>query len=153
MNETSTAVPTDRTPDHLLTLYQAAQENAHHHEVVMWTIVSVTWTANTLLLSFVLSKSERPLLLGVIIPLTGIVLTIFALHTWLIFRTLKNISYETCQKIEARDQFPVSIHLHTEIAKDYGCSKGAPYAVIVSVLFGLAWALVLLPVLCAYLHK
>ena len=138
--EPELTIPNDRTPDHLLCLYEIAQENAHHHEVVMWTILSVTWGANILLLSSALGSQQPTVgLLRTIIPIAGIVLTVFAAHTWFVFRDMKNSSYEACQEIEGRDQFPVSIHLHRRIAKDYGSPKFTGYPIIISVLFVLAW--------------
>jgi len=103
--------------EHLIVEYQAAQNSAQHHDVLVWSVTSVVWAANLVLLGFVVNHfgKDNPLpkvFLGWIIGL-GIFLDLMG---WIIARQLravKNFKYERCKVIEAR----FGLKQHTDLKK------------------------------------
>jgi hypothetical protein len=122
-----------------LFIYERAQENAHHHETVMWTFTSVAWAANAVLLEIALnlkSGAEKPWPLFAV-SLIGLILTAFVWHMWGIFRNMKNSSYKTCQDIEGK--FPDIPQVHNGIAKVYSGGEGTYWVQSINTAFGLVW--------------
>ena len=43
----------------LLVEYEKAQDSAQHHDGIVWSVISMTWAAEMVLLGFVVSSIEK----------------------------------------------------------------------------------------------
>lgn len=136
--EMPTSPPMLKT-EHALAVYQAAQANAHHAETVMWTINAVMWGANTALLTFVLKDSGATPSVIVVIAPAGLVFTGFVAHMWHVFRSIKNVSFKTCQEIEKMYSFPCELRVHRHINMMIPKGAGTAWARVIGLFFGTAW--------------
>jgi hypothetical protein len=100
-------------------VYERAEENAYHDDVLMWEVTSIVWGANTLLLGFILeaiSHSEAlPLIIAV--SIIGIFLTVFVFHFFLLGKIGQRSAYNLGHDIE--QDFPEELRLHTRIRETY----------------------------------
>src|SRR5579862_3666827 len=132
--------PETNVMDRELTVYQCAQENAHHTDTVVWAIASISWTANAILLAYAMEATTKG---GhawsiAVVSVVGGVLTLCVWQIWKVFRQTKKTSYEICQTIE--QGFPEKLKLHLTIAKDYANGTGTNWVCAISIMFGLLWA-------------
>lgn len=124
-----------------LSVYERAQESAHHIDVVLWEIAAIIWGGNTLLLGFILEAIDKPRALPLIVvsSVMALVLTAFVARIWYVSRVSKKIGYRTCQAIEKDYQFPKDLCLHTKIHEFYPEGVGTRWVYSISVLFAVAW--------------
>jgi len=101
--------------------YQAAQETAHHVDVVIWEAAAIIWSANALLLGFILEawNSAKPstyflILLGAML---GLGMTRFLMLSFGRLKATQLLSFGVCQKIEK--QLPMYFCLHSKIDAAY----------------------------------
>lgn len=86
----------------LLVEYTAAQNSAQHHDSLVWTTIGMIWSAELVLLGFVIqainnSKISRVTIMACTIAL---VLLIFLFVTYFSFRNIRTQKYGRCKKIE-----------------------------------------------------
>jgi hypothetical protein len=91
-----------REEEILLVEYQAAQSSAEHHDTLVWTVTSIIWAGNLVLLGLVLNvidKTELKCLIS-IFSAVGILLCV---SVWIFagqFRKIKLSKYKRCVEIE-----------------------------------------------------
>lgn len=127
----------------LLAAYHVAHENAHHHDVIIWEAAAIIWSANALLMGFVLEAVSSPELrvhvLIAVSSILGVGMTAFLLLSFPRMKRNQQISWEVCQNIEKK--LGLEFKVHTEIHKDYTKTKirMRPLYYILSLLFIIAW--------------
>ncbi|SRR5260221_12609634 len=127
----------------LLAAYQVAHENAHHHDLIIWEAAAIIWSANALLMGFVLeavsSAEPRVHVLIAVSSIVGIGMTAFLLLCFPRMKRNQKISWEVCQKIEK--ELGLEFKVHTLIHEDYGQAKirMRPLYYVLSILFIVAW--------------
>jgi len=88
--------------DALLVEYQAAQNSAQHHDILLYTTTSVMWGASLILLGFILNNlantALRPLI--TLLSILGLVLCVTVWIFALQFNSIKRQKYRRCKKIE-----------------------------------------------------
>jgi hypothetical protein len=86
--------------------YQSAEQNARHADTLIWSVTSITWSANLVLLGLILrvdKGGEQSALTGwpaIAVPLLGILLTTFVWKVARINNWVMNEHYATCLEIE-----------------------------------------------------
>lgn len=134
--------PNDKAPDNndpFLTEYQASQASAEHHDSLVWTVTSIIWTGNLILLGFVLSNLAQPntRMLSTILCLLGILLVICVCVFALTFADIKRQKYARCKVLEARWGFKQ----HSQL-RYLACVQTVLY-VVVTLAFLVIWGIVI----------
>lgn len=140
MNQTEDKVLPER--DALLVEYQSAQDSAHHHDQLVWSITSILWASSLLLFGLVVTVLGRP---GLKWPLTSaailaIILTIYLWSCVRQLRALKVQKYKRCVAIEGI----LGMEQHSKIEYPPG-SQTARYSFVMSV-FLLLWVLLIVSI-------
>jgi hypothetical protein len=134
--------------DHARWVYERAQECAHHDDLVMWQVVSITWAANSVLLAFALKEAggTRALLLVLVSSMVGMILTIFSGYYYCISKVRQRVAYRLCRKIEKK-LLKGSLRLRHEIDKTYDVTtflgRTNHWVLVLNVLFLGAWTFTL----------
>jgi len=136
----------------LLTEYEAAQQSAQHHDTLVWTVSSIMWTANLLIMGFIINNIKNASLLLVVIFLYILGIATIS-GVWLFmcqFNKLKRQKYERCKTIEEtiEAEFEVKMEQHRGVKWPEGCQRIFYSALM--ILFIVAWTSVLF-VYCAYI--
>ena len=129
------AKSSDASSEALLVEYQAAQASAEHHDNLVWTITSIIWGSNLVLLGSILnvvsfSSMRWPLtvlsILGILLPVAVLIFT-FQLNC------IKRQKYARCKDIEE------ILHLrqHTNVIFTPGLQKLVFIAV--AIAFAVVW--------------
>jgi hypothetical protein len=109
----------DQRRDIAKLVYERAEENAYHDDLLMWEVTSIVWGANTLLLGFILEAighaKARPLIIAV--SIIGIFLTVFVFRFFMLGKIGQRVAYNLCHDIE--QEFPEDLRLHTRIRETY----------------------------------
>ena len=141
--------PPEADCDHVAQwMYQRAQECAHHDDLVMWQVVSITWAANSVLLAFASKEFDqaRAMLLVLISSFVGIVLTIFAGYYYWISKVRQRVAYRLCRKIE-KTHLPRWLRLRRRIDKRYDAAtilgRTNLWVSFITLLFFGAWTFTL----------
>jgi len=86
----------------LLVEYSAAQNSAQHHDSLVWTTIGLIWSAELVLLGFVIQTINNSQITSVIIMacVLALVLLFFLLITYFSFRNIRTQKYRRCKEIE-----------------------------------------------------
>jgi hypothetical protein len=86
----------------LLVEYQATQASAQHHDQLVWTVTSIVWAGNLVLMGSIAGNHTGCWGLGVNLGLCllGVLLIVFVWCSQRQFRSLKQQKYEHCRAIE-----------------------------------------------------
>lgn len=125
--------------DALLVEYQAAQDSAQHHDILLWTVTGLMWGASLILLGFVLEKLTDPTLRPLItaVSVLGIVINVTVWIFALQFNSVKRQKYARCKELEK--QLNLSQHRNLRYASK---SQGILYG-IVMLIFIFTWIIVI----------
>jgi hypothetical protein len=135
----------DIETEKILAAYHVAHENAHHHDLIIWEAAAIIWSANALLMGFVLEAvSSSKLRVHALIAassLLGIGMTSFLLLSFRRMKRNQEISWKICQDIEKK--LGMEFKVHSKIDEDYE-NKGARTRMqvlyrILSTLFIIIW--------------
>jgi hypothetical protein len=134
----------DCRTERALAAYQVAHENAHHADTIMWEAAAIIWSANALLMGFVIEAVSSPKLrvhvLIAVISVLGIGMTVFLLKSFRRLKENQRISWEICHRIER--QLDMEFKVHSEIHENYGKDDKVRMRTlykILSILFILSW--------------
>ena len=142
-------VPIDQQPKQVSeewtrSAYEMALETAHHSDTLIYEVAAIVWSANALLLGFVLEvplEAERQSL----VFWTAIVGIFFSAYVpfvqWLAKKGQRK-AFELCREIE-RKELPHWLQLHNQIHAIYPKLRGQVAIWTVSTLFTLLWLCVL----------
>jgi hypothetical protein len=125
------------------TVYEQAQEIAHHSDVVTYEVAAIVWGAETLLLGFVLEVPPHKYQQSLVIVASALAI-LFALYVPFVMRSAKigqHKAQDILQEIEAK--IHPDLRLHTRIAKIYPKGRGQFAVYTLTVIFVVAWAYVL----------
>lgn len=86
----------------LLVEYTATQNSAQHHDSLVWITTGMIWSAELVLIGFVMQSISNPLMSSVSIfaCILAIVLLVYLWLNYFSFRTIRYQKYERCKKIE-----------------------------------------------------
>ncbi len=136
----------------LLTEYMAAQQSAQHHDTLLWTVTSIIWAGNLVIMGFIISNIRNACLLLMVIAIyvLGIAMICCVYVFVSQFHSLKKLKYERCKTIEAiiEKEFRINITQHRDVKWPDGSQK-ALYRIL-TILFVITWTVVFLTYLyCA----
>lgn len=125
--------------DVLLVEYQAAQDSAHHHDQLVWSITSILWASTLLLFGLVVAASRQP---DLELPLTAtaVLAVILTIYLWRCVRQLRAFKvqkYKRCVMIEGE----LGMEQHSKIQYPSG-SQTTGYSLVMSVFLFL-WLLLI----------
>jgi hypothetical protein len=135
-------------------IYEAAQETARHNDVIIFEVAAIVWSANTLLMGFILEVDPEPKRQAVVVAaaLVGLVLTLYVPYVLWLVKPGQMIALRLSQHIEKSSNLPKILQLHTRIHQRYK-KHGNRYAVCtITIVFLLAWIYILLRALFAVLQ-
>jgi hypothetical protein len=89
-------------------IYERAQESAFHSDVIAYEVAAIVWSANVLLLGFILevpltASRQKPVLAAAIVSL------FFTLYVPYVMRLTKigqHLARQICREIEEKEQLP-----------------------------------------------
>ena len=127
------------TPEALLVEYQAAQASAEHHDNLVWTITSIIWGANLVLLGFILNVVDSSSMRGplTVLSILGILLPVAVLFFTFRLNSVKRQKYVRCREIEG------ILHLrqHTTVLYTPGLQRWVYTAVTIALVVVWGWIL------------
>lgn len=131
----------------LLVEYQAAQSSAEHHDTLVWTVTSIIWAANLVLLGFMLNSINKIELKGWLLAFSflGIFLCV---NVWIFacqFRKIKNKKYNRCKFIEKK----LKMRQHLSI-RDSKVKQWTIYSIITGMFIGLWIGVICFVLVCLY---
>jgi hypothetical protein len=125
-------------------VYERAQEDAFHSDTVSYEVAAIVWSANVLLLGFILEVPlTRPRQWGVLLAaIICIFLTLYVPYVRYLTKIGQSIAQKLCREIEKTPGFPEDLRLHTLIDDVYGKNKGKWAINVVTVVFIWSWLIV-----------
>lgn len=125
-------------------IYERAEETAYHTDFVIYEVAAIVWSANTLLLGFILEvplvpAKQAPVVAAAII---GLFLTIYVPFASWFMKIGQKHAYSLCREIEKR-RVPPWLHLHNPIHAIYPKAVGRISMAVISLLFVGVWMYVL----------
>ena len=123
----------------LLVEYTAAQNSAQHHDSLVWTTIGLIWSAELVLLGFVMQAINNIQITSVIILacLLALVLLVFLLITYITLRSIRTQKYCRCKEIENL----LNLQQHTNLKQKE--KVGLFSFSIVMLLFIITWVYIL----------
>jgi len=130
--------------EHLIAEYQAAQDSAHHHDNLVWSVTSVMWGGSLVLMGFILSalkeSTARVLVTG--LCLLGMALTIGVWIFAVKLAAIKRHKYKRCKEIE------IVLHLRQHTSLAYSAGSGRVIYGVLMAFFLAAWGVMLCTIWC-----
>ena len=123
--------------------YQSSQSSAQHHDSLVWTSRGMIWSAELILLGFVIQSIDKPQLKHSIIA-TCILALILIIYLWITSFSLRNIvnqKYDRCKEIE--EELELKQHLSLKNKKNLGTIS---FSIVMSVYLA-TWIVVLVTVI------
>ena len=123
----------------LLVEYTAAQNSAQHHDSLVWTTTGMIWSAELVLIGFVIQSIDRPKFIIAIIAayFLAITLLVYLWKTMNSFRQIRNQKYDRCKEIEK--EFGLTQHTNLRFKK----GVGKRFFNFVMCVFIFAWSTIL----------
>jgi hypothetical protein len=125
-------------------VYERAQEDAFHSDSVAYEVAAIVWSANILLLGFVLEvplTPSRQSLVFVAAVVTAI-FTVYVPYVMYLTKIGQRIAQELCREIEVRENLPEWLRLHNKIDLVYKKKRGQMAVYVVSLVFLALWLFV-----------
>jgi hypothetical protein len=122
--------------------YQKAQDSAEHHDNLLWTVTSIIWAGNLVLLGLVLDSIKNIDLRIVLIILSvfGILLVISMFLIAILLGNVKRQKYKRCKELEEI----LGFKQHKEL-KYPNCLQTLLYFFI-TIIFIIVWIAVMVTV-------
>jgi hypothetical protein len=130
------------------TAYDHAQELAEHSDYIMYEVAAIVWSANALLIGFLMEvprDSVRPWLIISAVAI-GCFITLYVPLIFHLTKIGQMKAFEICRKIEDEEKF--QHRLHTEISQNYPRLSGRIAVWFLTTVFIVVWLTVPHKVLC-----
>lgn len=124
-------------------VYEKAQETAHHSDIVAYEVAAIVWSAETLLLGFVLEvppdKHQQSLV--IVASVLAILLAMYVPFVMRLTKIGQHKAFDICREIESK--IHPDLRLHSRIAEVYPKRRGQLAVYSLTVIFVVVWAYVL----------
>ncbi len=122
--------------------YQKAQDSAEHHDNLLWTVTSIIWAGNLVLLGFVLYSIKNNDLQIILTSLSalGILLIVSMFLFAILFRSIRRQKYKRCKELEQI----LGFKQHKDL-KYTNCAQTLLYFFI-TIIFLIIWITVMVTV-------
>jgi hypothetical protein len=122
-------------------MYERAQENALHADVIAYEVAAIVWSANVLLLGFVLEvpltpARQKPVFAAALVSL------FFSVYVPYVMRLTKigqRLAREICRDIEEKEHLPEWLRFHTRVHAIYRPRRGEFAVYAITAVFVLLW--------------
>jgi hypothetical protein len=125
-------------------VYERAQEDAFHSDSVAYEVAAIVWSANILLLGFVLEVPLTPHRQSLVL-VAALVSTIFTMYVPYVLHLTKigqGVAQKLCREVEVRENLPDWLRLHNQIDLIYKKKRGRIAVYVVSFVFLALWVFV-----------
>jgi len=123
----------------LLVEYSSAQNSAQHHDTLVWNSIGIIWSAQLVLLGFIIQAKQdlhNPLII-LFTSVLALVLLLYLSISYFSIRKIRNQKYKICKEIEKK----IDLSQHSSLKhKKY---VGTISFCIVTFFFMLVWLLVI----------
>jgi hypothetical protein len=122
-------------------MYERAQESAFHADVITYEVAAIVWSANVLLLGFVLevpltSASQKPVLAAALVSLF---FTVYVPYVMKLTKIGQGLALEICREIEEKEQLPEWLRFQTRVHKIYRPRRGQYAVYTLTAVFIVLW--------------
>lgn len=122
----------------MLAEYERAQEVAHHDDAVIYEVAAIVWSADTLLLGFILEvKCDSNQWLVILSSVVAILLTASVPFIHTLVKRGQMIAFQVCREIES--SLPLPHRLHTRIHDAYPKKRWTYAMWFLSGVFACTW--------------
>jgi len=122
-------------------MYERAQESAFHADVIAYEVAAIVWSANVLLLGFILEvpltpARQKPVLAAAIVSLF---FTAYVPYVMRLTKIGQRLAREMCREIEEKEQLPEWLRFHTRVHGIYPPRRGQFAVYTITAVFVLLW--------------
>jgi hypothetical protein len=122
-------------------IYERAQENAVHADVITYEVAAIVWSANVLLLGFILEvpltpARQKPVLAAAMVSLF---FTAYVPYVMRLTKIGQRLARKMCKEIEEKEQLPEWLQFHTRVHEIYPPRRGEFAVYTITVVFVLLW--------------
>jgi len=125
------------------TVYERAQEVAHHSDVILYEVAAIVWSAEALLLGFVLevppTRFQQCLVMAA--SIVAIFLAAYVPYVMRLVKIGQREAFELCREIE--EPLPEPLRLHKRITAKYPRRYGQVATWFLTTVFVIVWLIVL----------
>ncbi|MGC2467130.1 MAG: hypothetical protein WA517_18200 [Candidatus Acidiferrum sp.] len=125
-------------------VYERAQEDAFHSDSVAYEVAAIVWSANILLLGFVLEVplTPRRQSLVLVAAVVSAVFTAYVPYVLYLTKIGQGVAQGLCRQIEVRENLPDWLQLHNKIDLVYKKKRGQMAVYLVTIVFLALWVFV-----------
>jgi hypothetical protein len=127
--------------DWAMQIYERAQDNSFHCDVITYEVAAIVWSANVLLLGFILEVPLTPAKQELVLA-AAIVSLVFTSYVPYVMRFTKigqRVAVKICLEIEEKEQLPNWLRFHSRIHEIYPKRRGQFAVYAITVIFLLLW--------------
>jgi hypothetical protein len=122
-------------------IYERAQESAFHADVIAYEVAAIVWSANVLLLGFVLEvpltpASQKPVFAAALVSLF---FTAYVPYVMRLTKIGQGLAREMCREIEEQEQLPEWLRFHTRVHRIYPQRRGQFAIYTITAVFVVLW--------------
>jgi hypothetical protein len=126
-------------------IYERAQENAFHADVIAYEVAAIVWSANVLLLGFIFEvpltpARQKPVVAAAIVSLF---FTSYVPYVMQLTKIGQRLAREICREIEEREKLPTWLRFHTRVHEIYPQRRGQYAVYTITAVFVLLWIYVI----------
>jgi len=122
-------------------VYERAQESAFHGDVIAYEVAAIVWSANVLLLGFILEVPLTPARQKPVLA-AAMVSPFFTAYVPYVMRLTKigqRLAREMCRDIEEKEHLPEWLRFNTRVHKIYPARHGEFAVYTITAVFVLLW--------------
>ena len=126
----------------MLVEYQKAQDSAEHHDSVKWTVTSIAWAANLILMGIVVDSLEEASddrLLLALASVVGLSSLVFSAIVWFVLSKVMRDKYKKCAEIEKE----LGMTQHTNQQSSYSAGIITSLHAAITVVLSGVWVSIL----------
>jgi len=125
-------------------VYERAQEDAFHSNAVAYEVAAIVWSANILLLGFVLEVplTPRRQTLVLVAAVVSAIFTLYVPYVMYLTKIGQGVAQQLCREIEVHENLPDWLRLHNRIDIVYKKKRGQNAVYVVTFVFIMLWLFV-----------
>ena len=122
-------------------MYERAQESAFHADVIAYEVAAIVWSANVLLLGFVLevplaAARQKPVFAAALVSLF---FTAYVPYVMKLTKIGQGLAREICRDIEEKEELPEWLRFHSRVHKIYPPRRGQFAVYTITAVFFVLW--------------
>ncbi len=122
-------------------MYERAQESAFHADAITYEVAAIVWSANVLLLGFILEvpltpAGQKPVFAAALVSLF---FSAYVPYVMSLTKIGQALAREICREIEEKEQLPDWLRFHTRVHKIYPQRRGQFAVYTITAVFFVLW--------------